>query len=68
MKYFGSGPIASRLNFGDDFGSRGFRERAELLGLVLVTGTFQADVEQKRAFATARTIKQPCLRAPENPS
>src|SRR6185369_2293836 len=58
---FRIGTIASRLNFGYDFGSGGLRERAELLGLVLVTGTVQANVEQKRAFATARTIKQPCL-------
>jgi hypothetical protein len=43
---FRIGPIASRLNFGYDFGSRGFRERAELLGLVFVTRTVESNVEQ----------------------
>src|SRR6516164_11844342 len=40
------GPVPTRLNLGDDLRAGGFRECAELLGLVFVTGTVQADMEQ----------------------
>jgi hypothetical protein len=56
-------PLAARLNLGDDGSARRLSERAEFLVFVFVRGTFQADMQQQRTFATAGSIKQPGLPA-----
>ena len=56
--------LAPRLDLCNDVRSGRLGERAKLLGLVVVTGSVQPDMQQQRTFAAAGAIKQPALPAP----
>src|SRR5690606_3876734 len=51
-------PVAARMQLADDLCSGRFCERAEFLGLVLVTGPMEAYMKEQGSFAAAGTLKQ----------